>query len=92
MVQFLFIFKHPKRFHSITELLGVLVVYFSRGCEANGRGDAIVFLWLLLPTRHGAARETRNIDVNDSYTTTTTTLHVTGLFVFTSWLLMPPKQ
>lgn len=56
MVQFLFIFKHPKRLHSITELLGVLVVYFSWGCEANGRGDAIVFL-RLLPTRHGAARE-----------------------------------
>lgn len=54
VVQFLFIFKHPKRFHSITELLGVLVVYFSWGCEANGRSDAIMFL-RLLPTRHGAA-------------------------------------
>jgi len=56
MVQFLFVFKHPKRLHSVTELLGVLVVYFSWGCQANGRGDAVVFL-RLLPARHGAARE-----------------------------------
>lgn len=56
MVQFLFIFKYPKRFHSIAEFLCVLVVYFSWRCKANGRGDAIVFL-RLLPTRHGAARE-----------------------------------
>lgn len=59
VVQFLFIFKHPKRFHSITKLLSVLVVYFSWGCKANGRSDAIVFL-RLLPTRHGAAREHGN--------------------------------
>ena len=55
MVQLLFVFKHPKRLHSITELLGVLVVYFSWGCEADSRGDAIVSL-RLLPTRHGAER------------------------------------
>lgn len=57
MVQFLFIFKHPKRFHSITEFLGVLVVYFTWGCKANGRGDAIMFL-RLLPARHSAVRKT----------------------------------
>lgn len=56
VVQFLFVFKHPKRFHSVAELLGVLVVYFSRGGQADGRSDAIVFL-RLLPTRHVAARE-----------------------------------
>lgn len=54
MVEFFFIFKHSKRFHCIAELLGVVVVYFSWGREANRRGDAIVFL-RLLPTRHGAA-------------------------------------
>lgn len=59
MVQFLFIFKHTERFHSITEFLGVLVVYFTWGCVANGRGDAIMFL-RLLATRHGAARKTRH--------------------------------
>lgn len=53
MVEFLFIFKHSKRFHCIAELLGVVVVYFSWGREANGRSNAVVFL-RLLPTRHGA--------------------------------------
>lgn len=72
MVQFLFIFKHPKRFHSITESLGVLVVYFTWGCKANGRGDAIVFL-RLLPTRHGAARKTRHGNKAPTHEMTATT-------------------
>lgn len=56
VIQLFLIFKHPKRFHGITEFFGIMVVYFSGGCKANGRGDAIVFLGLL-PTRHGAAKK-----------------------------------
>lgn len=56
VIQLFLIFKHSKRFHSITEFLGIVVVYFTGGSKANGRGDAIVFLGLL-PTRHGAARK-----------------------------------
>lgn len=66
MVQLFLILKHPKRLHGVTEFLGIVVVYIPGGCEANGRGDAVMFL-ALLPAQHGAARKQGANSLNDSY-------------------------
>lgn len=66
VVQLFLILKHPKRLHGITEFLGIVVVYFTGGCKANGRGDAVMFL-ALLPAQHGAARKQGANSLNDSY-------------------------
>ena len=51
VVQLIFILKHPKGLHRLHELLGVYVVNFPGKCHADGGGDAIVFLRLLLSTK-----------------------------------------
>lgn len=51
VVQFIFILKHPKRLHCLNELLSVDVVNLSGKSQADGGGNAIVFLRLLLPTK-----------------------------------------